>query len=179
VISGANIKNLTGLSSLTSIGGELVIHYNDALTSLTGLSSLTSIGGYLRIYYNDALTSLTGLSSLTSIEGYLDISYNNALTSLTGLDNVDLTNSHFIYLDHSNLLSLCAVKSICDFLANPSNYADIYENAAGCSTNEEVVAACLALPTANLENPKVNVFPNPTTGIIEIQGINSRPLNRV
>ncbi len=39
-ISGSDITNLNGLSVVTSIGGDLYIYYNDALTSLTGLNNI-------------------------------------------------------------------------------------------------------------------------------------------
>ena len=43
-ITGSNINNLNGLNVLTSIGGNLNIGLNPALTSLTGLNNLTYIG---------------------------------------------------------------------------------------------------------------------------------------
>ena len=54
---------------LTTIGGDLVIMGNDALTSLTGLENVIDIEGYLWITDNASLNSLTGLENLTSIEG--------------------------------------------------------------------------------------------------------------
>ena len=43
-ITGNDIVNLNGLSVVISIGGNLSIYLNQALTSLTGLEGLTSIG---------------------------------------------------------------------------------------------------------------------------------------
>ena len=38
------LQDLTGLSSLTSVGGELSISVNPNLDSLNGLEALTSVG---------------------------------------------------------------------------------------------------------------------------------------
>ncbi len=84
---GSNISSLEGLDVLISIGGGLLIEYNNALTSLNGLENLASIGGNLRIYYNEALASLTALQNLTSVVG-VDISYNDVLPGLTGLEGL-------------------------------------------------------------------------------------------
>lgn len=43
------------LDGLESVGGDLTINRNDALTDLDGLDSLESVGGILNISYNDAL----------------------------------------------------------------------------------------------------------------------------
>jgi len=105
-INGDNITNLTGLSMVTSIGGDLRINDNDALTNLTGLDNLTSIGGELKIQANDTLTSLTGLDNLTSIGGVLAILWNDTLTTLTALEN--LTSIGGLAIWNSNALTSLA-----------------------------------------------------------------------
>lgn len=82
------LTNLTGLDSVTSIGGSLFFITNDALTRLAGLDSLTSIGGDLYISSQAVLTDLNGLASVTSIGGSLKVQSNSALTDLTGLASV-------------------------------------------------------------------------------------------
>src|SRR5690606_41214079 len=52
IINNTNVANLDGLSSLTSIGGNLYLGNNSNLTGLDGLTNITSIGGYLFIYNN-------------------------------------------------------------------------------------------------------------------------------
>ena len=56
----------SGLSALTSIGGDADFRL---LTDAAGLSALTSIGGGA---FFQSLTDASGLSSLTSIGGYAD-----------------------------------------------------------------------------------------------------------
>jgi len=116
-IFGSDITNLSGLSILTHLGGNLKIGYvygyaNQNLTSLTGLEGIISIGGDLQILCNDALVSLTGLEGLTSIGGYLGIgnsipeSGNPDLTSLTGLDGLISIGGGLIISGNDALVSL-------------------------------------------------------------------------
>ena len=65
-----------------AVGGYLRIWHNDALTSLSGLENITSVGGELWIADNTALTVL-GMASLQRIDGDFSIYYNPLLcTSL-------------------------------------------------------------------------------------------------
>lgn len=68
------------MPDLTTVGEDLIIADNDALTNLDGLSSLITVGGWLVIYGNDVLTSLDGLSGLTTVGGSLDIHANRCLS---------------------------------------------------------------------------------------------------
>ena len=68
----------SGLSALTSIGGDVDF---PSLTDASGLSALTSIGGYA---YFRSLTYAVGLSALTSIGG------GACFPSLTGSDRASL-----------------------------------------------------------------------------------------
>jgi hypothetical protein len=120
-INGYNITNLTGLSVLNAIYGDLNISGIQSLTSLTGLNNLNSIGGNLFIGNNNALTSLTGLENLNTIEGNLHIDQNDALTCFTGLESLDSIGGYFIILDNNNnslinLTGLDNLTSIGDYL---------------------------------------------------------------
>lgn len=63
------IKNLNGLSQITSIQGSLRIIENFGLDSLTGLDNLTFVGGSLKLDRNGDVPNLLTLSNLTSIGG--------------------------------------------------------------------------------------------------------------
>ena len=71
-----SITDLSGLSQVTLVNGDLKISFNYALTSLSGLENITSIGGELRISRNDILPNLIGLDNVTTVGGLLDI-WNN------------------------------------------------------------------------------------------------------
>jgi hypothetical protein len=121
-ISGNDITNLTGLSVLTSIIGNLEIgyydngyHYNPSLVNLNGLENITTVGGSLYIMYNDALLNIAGLGDLTSIGQDLDIRNNYSLSSLNGLNKVISIGGYlYIGVNHSlkNLIGLGKLDSI-------------------------------------------------------------------
>jgi subtilisin-like proprotein convertase family protein len=87
IASNSNLTNINGLSSLTRIGGGLSIHAM-LLTNLDGLSSLTSVGGSLVIWGNYELINLDGLSNLPGVGGDLRIENNTKLTNLDGLSSL-------------------------------------------------------------------------------------------
>ncbi len=134
-ISGNYITNLNGLNMLTSIGGNLVIQSNYALTNLSGLEELTSlinlsidgnneltdlaglqglysIAGFVTIMGNSNLTGLSGLNNLASIGEHLEISGNASLTSLTGLSNLDSIGTLFQIYDNDLLTSLARLEGL-------------------------------------------------------------------
>ena len=163
------LTNLNGLGNLTSIGGYLTILNNDALTSLSGLDSVSSIGGDLTIQNNHALTNFSSLENLTSISGFLSIREMDVLTSLSGLDNINPAIITGVYIQKNPQLVTCNVESICSYLENSGN-ANISNNASGCDSVPEILAACqVPVKVPFDENEQVQVFPNPTNGILYIQ----------
>ncbi|MCK4678833.1 MAG: T9SS type A sorting domain-containing protein [Bacteroidales bacterium] len=168
LIGGLNIKynnaltSLSGLDHMTSLGGSLLIEDNDALTSLSGLDHVTSIGGYLEINDNNALTSLTELDNIISIGGFLTISDNDALTSLSGLDNIAAFSIDGLCIYDNISLSTCEVQSICNYLISSTGTIQIYNNAPGCNSQEEVEEACESVSVESLNpNEEISIFPNP------------------
>ncbi|MHC1777728.1 MAG: T9SS type A sorting domain-containing protein [Lentimicrobium sp.] len=193
--------NLTGLDNLASIGGYLsigprvlggsgppTIIPNTTLTSLTGLNSLTTIGGDLTIYGNDALTNLVALENLTSIGGdlkigisnYADlISGNSSLTGLIGLENVDASSINNITIVDNSSLTKCEVQSICNYLVSPHGIIEIYDNAPGCSSPEEVNAACtFSVEPVGLDN-EIFIYPNPACKTVTISGSIAKAIREI
>jgi Secretion system C-terminal sorting domain/Receptor L domain len=165
------LTSLTGLNNVTSNGGELYLESN-ALTSLTGLEKFESINGQLTIRNNNALTSLTELTNLKSIAGNLEIESNNAITTLTGLNNIDAGSISYLYVTYNHILSECAIKSICDFLANNNNYpySNFSNNSTGCNSKAEVDTACNHLSVGNLKTiEKLSIYPNPSSTEVIIE----------
>lgn len=76
------------LPKLTSIGGDLQISFNNALSDLDGLPALASVGGALLIGSNSALRNVDGLSKLTTVSGRAIIAGNGSLTSVDGLSSL-------------------------------------------------------------------------------------------
>lgn len=100
------LQNLTGLDNLTSVGGDLEIRDTYVLTDLTGLSNLTTVGGMLEIYRNYDLPSLNGLGSLTTVGGGLRIAICPELTDLQGLEGVVDIGENLSIDDNDILVSM-------------------------------------------------------------------------
>jgi len=146
-----SLKNLIGLENLSSIGEDFRIVDHDSLISFTGLENLTSIGGNLHIglygppmgaYGNPSLLSLDGLNNIESIDGEIKIMYNPLLTSLEGIGNIDANSINNLYINNNDTLSSCDVQSICDYLVSPNGIVEIYDNATGCNSPEEIESDC-------------------------------------
>ena len=168
------LTSLEGLTNLMSIGGKLEILDNDALPNLSGLDNITSIGDYLLIEGNPQLIDLSGLENLNGIQGEgLGIWDNEGLVSLSGLDNVKGETIDYLGISGNPSLSYCAVMSICDRLASSHSNVDIHDNAPGCNNEEEVEEACETVGVEESavggQRSAVRVYPNPTTGIFNLQ----------
>ena len=105
------ITDLSPLSTITSISGDLWIHGNTGLTNLQGLQNLTSVGGDLRITNNANLTSIAQLGNITSIGDDIQIEGNNSLINLTGLENITSVDELYISTN-SALIGLHALGSL-------------------------------------------------------------------
>lgn len=109
-IDGNNVDNLSPLSVITSVQGNLKILNTINLTNLNGLQNLVSIASTerLEIKNNSGLTSIASLSSLTgTIPGILEISRNPMLSSLSGLEGItEVQVLRLVELPITNLVGL-------------------------------------------------------------------------
>jgi hypothetical protein len=161
IYQNKNITSLSGLDNIYSIGSNLQIENNDSLVSLEGLDNLNSIGGSVKIYHSDALISLENLNNLYFIGGYLRIYNNDNLVSLAGLENVESGTINDLVIKYNSSLAMCAVQSICDYLAAPSGIIEIHNNAPGCNSPEEVEDACWTSVDVLDSDDLFNIIPNP------------------
>jgi len=119
-IQGSDITNLSGLSQIISIDGNLTIGGlggNPNLASLEGLNSLITVGGTLHIFNNIGLINIGALNSLTTLNGDLNI-----------INNTSLSN--------------CETQGVCDYLSGFPINANVYGNAPGCNSVAQVQIAC-------------------------------------
>jgi hypothetical protein len=184
-ISGNDsLASLTGLDNLTYIGGKVVIsgYCNGSgfsLTSLTGLDNVTSIDGKLRIQYT-ALQTLSGLNSLNSIGGGLEISGNPYLISLTGIDGINAGSITGLGINVNGLLSTCEVQSICDYLAAPGASVNIWNNAPGCNSQQEVEDACETVSVNEISlTDEFLIYPNPASNELFIESKNETMIEEI
>ena len=111
-ISGADINNLNGLSSLVSVGINLSIYSNPVLINLDSLSNLTSIGGSLDIVSNPILPHIGGLSALTSIGVSLSIINNPTLVNVSGLPSLTSVPRDLNIVDNTALTDIDFLSSL-------------------------------------------------------------------
>ena len=102
-IQGDDITDLTALSSLTSVGGNLYIWFNDELTNLDGFSNLSIVGHNFHISYNPLLANVNGLSNLSTVGDDLVISSNPQLTNVDGFSNLSTVGGILYMSDNSTL----------------------------------------------------------------------------
>gem|GEM_PF-998669 len=136
--------NLSFLSQITSIAGDLNIYNNNYYAFvLAGLENLTFVGGDLNIGGNSNLYGLGGLENLNTVNGRLNINGNQSLTSLDDLTG--LTTIGDLKITSNQALSVCNVPIICNYLANNGSY-EISNNSVGCSSVEVVSELCSSTP---------------------------------
>ncbi len=166
------VTSLLGIEGLFSVGGDLYIQNNPALTSLSGLDNLTSVGG-MNIVSNASLTSLSGLENLVSVDdGGMNISSNASLTSLSDLENLTTVGGYLYIGNNASLTSLSGLENLTSVSANL--YID--ENAAlpdidGLSnlssvgqdlfiSNNAILASLAGLENLTTVGGDLNIFTN-------------------
>jgi hypothetical protein len=190
-----SLVNFSGLNQLDSIGGDLNITFNAGLTSMEGLEGLTYVGSSLQIGYNDNLNSLKGLDELTYIRLGLFVAHNpnlanisnlinlntvkhavwiennDILESLSGLDSLNYSVFDSLYICNNPMLSECDIQSVCDYLSHFAYFTVINNNAAGCNSQAEVIAACeVGTEESSVVSRQslVKIYPNPSATSITI-----------
>lgn len=119
-----SLESLAGLENLIHVSDNLSINNNDALIHLQGLSGLTTIGQTISIENNKVLSSLSGLENITTLYGALTINNNASLGDLDGLEGLDSTwgiiiNNNAILRNISALSSLSFVSNDFRISHNP------------------------------------------------------------
>src|SRR5690606_9350997 len=141
-ITNTSLVNLNDLSSLTSVGEDLLINFNSELLNLNGLNNLTTIGGYLDINNNSVLENLNGLSGLTTIEGgKFYIEANAQLTNIVGLHNLNFSNIQLVFIASNSNLSVCHIENLCIYLSGSAT-RNIIGNAGDCEDESALSLAC-------------------------------------
>ena len=109
--SRSNITDLTPLSHVTHITGNITIRQNGQLVNLTGLDSLLqTVGGEFYVGYNDSLTTLGYFQNLQSIGKGFIVTNNNSLTNFGYFPNLQsmggVTKGGFVVQNNSKLTTL-------------------------------------------------------------------------
>jgi hypothetical protein len=172
------LENLNGLNGLKKVGGDLWIYVNWELDNVNALLELTGIGGDLKIGDNDELTSLAGLINLSSVNSKLWVIGNYKLTSLSGLDNIEPGSITDLSVSTNSSLHNCDIESICNYISHPYGTVYIANNASGCNSKQEVVAACQGVFIGeNQLNEWFSITPNSFTTATTLSFRLSKPDN--
>ena len=127
----SNITDLTPLTNIVHITGNLIIQQNGQLVNLNALNNLQIIGKSFRVRNNDILTTLGNFPALTSI----------------GIDTEGIS----IMVDVNPMLSTCCV--LTDFFLDGVNAVSgsisITGNATGCNSESEINVIILTLTSSN------------------------------
>ncbi|MBK9358876.1 MAG: hypothetical protein IPN08_16105 [Bacteroidales bacterium] len=114
-MAGDPITNLNGISVLTEINGDVFI-IDTWLPDLTGLNTLSRIGGSLCLWSNSYLTSLNGLENLNSIGNNLEIGTfnrgNELISDISALNHLSSLGGNLEISDSPNLASLAGLEQI-------------------------------------------------------------------
>lgn len=170
-IGGPDVVNLNGLDSILSIEESLEIKYCSNLFSLNGLNQLTELGS-LNISNNDQLSNLDGLDSLKIISHSLTIHENLILNDINGIAGIDASELQVLSITDNPTLMECNVQSVCNYLSFPSASSSIWSNATGCNSEIEIEEACALLSDNLILDENIKIYPNPTTGYLNITGSN-------
>jgi len=106
------LPNLQYLANLSHVEGSLYIENNESLLSIEGLEGLDSIGGSLLVSENTVLEDLNGLSNLSYIADSLYIHYNDSLHDLQGLNHLEEIGGDLIVSYHFEMYSLDGLDSL-------------------------------------------------------------------
>ena len=92
-LHGNDLRNVNGLSALTSVGNNLSLAENSNLSDISGLSNVATIGGNFLLSFT-GLTNLNSLTSLTSVGGYIYLFSSPKLVDISGLANIGSIGDH-------------------------------------------------------------------------------------
>ncbi|QDG49520.1 hypothetical protein FIV42_01840 [Persicimonas caeni] len=89
-VGGTDLEDLSGLSGLAEVNGDLVVEQNDRLRTDAGLDSVARIGGDYHVVGNASLVAVQGPANLSQVAGDIHIERNGALETIAGFDRLQL-----------------------------------------------------------------------------------------
>lgn len=105
VTENPSLLDLGGISSIASIGMDLIVALNDSLRTFFGEeSSLSSIKGGIQVYENDVLDDLDGVENIASVR-FISLSENPNLKALN-FEKLTVIDEDFSVTDSPSLVSI-------------------------------------------------------------------------
>ncbi len=84
------------------------------------------------------------MHNITSVGGELWVTYNSMLVNIETLGNIAPESIGDLFIIDNPLLSQCDISNICQYLLAPAGTVEIYNNAVGCNSQQEILDACEA-----------------------------------
>lgn len=169
-ITSNDIANLDGLSKIELIDGKLDIMANPLLENVSGFENLEAINGDFFVTMNDNLEDFSGMEKLVTLGGGLYITDNNSLDSLNGLDNIDPESIELLSIAQNDMLTHCAILSVCDYRWLPEANTTIQDNATGCDNEEELNLSCEGVSVKELNTSShFTIQPNPFRQLVTLE----------
>jgi len=177
------LQNIEFLDTYTvNIPVVFLIRDMENLTSLEGAGQIDEVVTLI-LENNDTLTDLNGLNENLNIVGglvqspFLYIGEHANLTDISRLNTAQFNNFTSAEIINNTQLSVCENDLVCTLIAN--NSITILDNAVGCSTRSEVQLACNNLSLQQNEIAEFKLHPNPVSGALFIDDVNTHQLINV
>lgn len=106
------VSDLSGLSFIKVVEGNLEVVDCDLLSNLQGLNNLEKIGDTLLLRNNDNLESLDGLDELRVISNGLYIEWNRSLRTVEFQHEIDLSSGPIFLYWNTALESMAALRNL-------------------------------------------------------------------
>lgn len=106
------IVDLSPLSNLEEIGGNLVVVGNALLEDISQFSSLTRIGGNLNVQGNSKLLYIEGFESLSSINGDIVFNNNPISTYVSGFVKLQAVGGNISIVSNPELLFINGLENL-------------------------------------------------------------------
>ncbi|MGE5355093.1 MAG: T9SS type A sorting domain-containing protein [Deltaproteobacteria bacterium] len=126
IINNTLLKNIDQLYNVTSVKGEILLRGNAKLENLNGFSQLKSVSTDLGISNNPSLINIDGLSQIKSVGKQLYVVNNQTLANINGLSGITyFTNRLHIgsnnkLTDITGLSGLTSLEGILEIDHNPA-----------------------------------------------------------
>ena len=139
-----------------------------SLKNFKGLDSLEKVAAFFAFWGCESLTSIGNYPRLDTI-GMLGLGQNDILEDISGLSNLEYIADQ-LYISESINLSMCNLRSFCEFAARDTAATTVFDNGSGCATAAEIISSCALTNTVDDVGPRILVvYPNPVSDVLTIE----------
>ncbi|MDX1477729.1 MAG: T9SS type A sorting domain-containing protein [Saprospiraceae bacterium] len=192
LFSNASLKDVSAMSNINWIGGDLIFQELPSLVNIDAASNVTYVGGTCGIASCPLVTNVDGFSNITYVGhdgGAFDMA---ALEDLDGFSNVTWMGGSLFVFDNPSLTSCCGIyQLLCadDPACTSDNVGGgiyIFNNPSACSSSAEIIASGPCAPTGALPQSSgpipttaygsddIAMYPNPAADRVNID-LNQKP----